>query len=395
MLNGLAIRLAQTIDLHRDGANLQLSPFETEMRLRLWWHLCVLDSRAPEDQGFQPAVDVRNGELRLPLNLNDDQIYPEMVRLPTSSNGWTEMSFFLIQAESCRLVRPIADTQGTQAADSLLEIREKRKDIKDPGEYFRRRFGVLPGSEGLTDLQRVAIRHVSTGSEKMLFVLQLREEMTMRKQKETQDDATPDTLKQPFKLACDVLESGHVLLKGGLAPRFNWFFKIYTQWYALTYVLRCLCSIPSGLETARAWVLVDELFPRELSFHGNSAERRDKFDHGSIWSYLDKLRNQALSIRNHARLLVNATEIRSQSFSGDSCHTSQLLLDATMTPLSGSTATAHGTSTLVEFGQEFMSHCSQGATSFLDMSMPDVPFLPDWNAVINASLGNGDREFNY
>ena len=89
------------------------------MRLRLWWHLCVLDSRAPEDQGFEPTVDIMNRKLRLPLNVNDNQICPDMTCLPMESNGWTEMSFFLIQTESCRLLHPVLDTQEQHAADAL------------------------------------------------------------------------------------------------------------------------------------------------------------------------------------------------------------------------------------------------------------------------------------
>ena len=394
MLNGMAIRLAQSIGLHRDGASLQLSLFETEMRLRLWWHLCVLDSRAPEDQGFQPVVDARNSELRLPLNLNDDQIYPGMTRLPAASEGWTEMSFFLIQAESCRLVRPIVDAQERQSADPLLEIREKRKTIEDPEQYFQNRFGVSPRSEGLTDLARIAMQQVSMACRKMLFVLQLREEIITRNQMETQDDATPDALKQSFKMACDALESGHVLLKGGIASRFNWFFNMYTQWYALTYVLRCLCSSPSGLETERAWFLVEELLPRDLGLHGNPAGAHDEFDRGSIRSYLDMVRHQALLARKDTGLPVNTANIGAQSFSSGKHYTPQLIPDAGITPLTSSTATAHGTSTLPELGQEFMGISSQGV-SFLDLSMPDIPFLPDWNAVINGCLNGGDHESYY
>ena len=60
VLNGLAIRLAQSMGLYRDGVHLRLAPFDTEMRLRLWWYLYVLDSRAPEDQGLQSTITVTN-----------------------------------------------------------------------------------------------------------------------------------------------------------------------------------------------------------------------------------------------------------------------------------------------------------------------------------------------
>jgi hypothetical protein len=44
-LTGLAIRIAHSLGLHRDGTNFDVSPFDTEMRRRCWWQICVLDVR--------------------------------------------------------------------------------------------------------------------------------------------------------------------------------------------------------------------------------------------------------------------------------------------------------------------------------------------------------------
>ncbi|KAI9826474.1 MAG: hypothetical protein M1819_007367 [Sarea resinae] len=388
VLNGLAIRLAQSIGVHRDGACLQLSPFETEMRLRLWWHLCVLDSRAPEDQGFQPTVDVMNGELRLPLNVNDNQIYPDMTSFPVESDGWTEMSFFLIQTESCRLLHPVLETQEQHSADALPDITARRKMIQEHGQYLSAKYGIPSGSGTLTDLSRIALQHITTASKKMEFVLQLREEISTQKQKGAQDDAIPDKLKPSFKLACDGLESNYVSLKEGVASRFKWFFNMYTQWYALAYVLRCLCSSPCGVETERAWTLVEELFPRGMSLHGHSAGLDDEYGHGSISRCLNLLRFQALSLRQQAQLSMATADVEIQlSSSGELC-TSQLLPDIEISPPTRTTATTQGTSTLPESGQEFVADSNQNIFSSLDLSMPEIPYLPDWNAVMNGWLND-------
>lgn len=47
-LTGLVVRLAQSLGCHRDGSHFDMSPFECEMRRRLWWHVCILDSRSSE-----------------------------------------------------------------------------------------------------------------------------------------------------------------------------------------------------------------------------------------------------------------------------------------------------------------------------------------------------------
>jgi hypothetical protein len=55
-LTGLAVRIAQTLGIHRDGSHFNLAPFEIEMRRRLWWQVCVLDSRSSEDHGCDPTI---------------------------------------------------------------------------------------------------------------------------------------------------------------------------------------------------------------------------------------------------------------------------------------------------------------------------------------------------
>jgi len=179
---------------------------------------------------------------------------------------------------------------------------------------------------------------------------------------------------------------------GGLGSRFKWFFNIYTPWYALAYVLRCLCSSPCGFETERAWALVEELFPRAMRLHGPSAGIHDEYGHGSIWRYINLLRCQALSSRQRTQLSVATADVGIQSSnSGEHC-TSQLLSGTEIPPPTGTTATEHGTSGLPELVQDYIIDSSQSIFSPLDLSMPEIPFCPDWNAVIHGCLNDDAYE---
>lgn len=55
-LTGLAVRLAQSRGIHRDGTLLKLSKFDAEMRRRLWWHICLLDTASSEDHSCTPTM---------------------------------------------------------------------------------------------------------------------------------------------------------------------------------------------------------------------------------------------------------------------------------------------------------------------------------------------------
>ena len=142
--------------------------------------------------------DIINRELRLPLNLNDNQIYPDMTHLLVESDGWTEMSFFLFQTGACRRMYPVLDIQEQQSADVLLDITEKLQVIEQRG------------SRKPSGLSRITDQHATTAYKKIQFVLLLRKETSMRKQIGARDDATPGILKPSFKLACETLESSYM-----------------------------------------------------------------------------------------------------------------------------------------------------------------------------------------
>ena len=104
-VSGLLVRIAQSMGVHRDGEQFGLSPFETEMRRRVWWQIITLDIRASEDHGTDPTITEQTFDTKLPLNINDADITPDTVVTPTEHQGCTEMTFDLIRYEVSTTVR--------------------------------------------------------------------------------------------------------------------------------------------------------------------------------------------------------------------------------------------------------------------------------------------------
>lgn len=77
--------------LHRENAD--LSVFDTEIRIRLWWQLRCLDSRgrAIPNTVMRPLPAFEFGDVHLPLNVNDADLHPHMVVAPVEHEGPTEM----------------------------------------------------------------------------------------------------------------------------------------------------------------------------------------------------------------------------------------------------------------------------------------------------------------
>lgn len=107
-MTGLLIRIGQSLGLHRDGQQFGLSPFETEMRRRLWWLICSLDVRTSEDHGSDPSIIEHSFDTKFPLNVEDEDLDPDMKETPLERDGRTEMTFDLIRYTVSTTVRRLS-----------------------------------------------------------------------------------------------------------------------------------------------------------------------------------------------------------------------------------------------------------------------------------------------
>ena len=67
-----------------------------------------IDIRASEDQSSDPTITEQSFDTKLPLNINDEDIWPEMTEPPVEHEGCTEKTFDLIRYEISNTVRFLA-----------------------------------------------------------------------------------------------------------------------------------------------------------------------------------------------------------------------------------------------------------------------------------------------
>ena len=91
-LMGAVIRNAERCGLHRDGALLGLSPYETERRRRVWWQLQHIDMAVGVKSGSISLTLTAPWDTQLPLNIEDEDIDPHMREAPNERDGLTSMS---------------------------------------------------------------------------------------------------------------------------------------------------------------------------------------------------------------------------------------------------------------------------------------------------------------
>ena len=98
-MTALALRMAQGLGLHTIRRGGALSPYDTEISLRLWLSIWLLDLRTALDQGSDFSVPDATSIEGLPMNLNDADFDTGSTAYPSSEKGMTDMAPTLIHYE--------------------------------------------------------------------------------------------------------------------------------------------------------------------------------------------------------------------------------------------------------------------------------------------------------
>ncbi|KZL78554.1 fungal specific transcription factor [Colletotrichum tofieldiae] len=144
-LTGAAIRVGQKIGLHRHKPDPKISVFDGEMRVRLWWQLHGIDARVRAAGRRTQPSEGEFGDVRLPLNVNDADLHPEMTELPVEHTGPTEMLCVLMKFEvfdwvrSSAMAAMIQDmlSQGPARGKKQTELEDKAIDELE-GRYHEK-----------------------------------------------------------------------------------------------------------------------------------------------------------------------------------------------------------------------------------------------------------------
>lgn len=98
--------MAQLIGVDQDPDN-DFSPFEAEMRRRLWWQICGLESRAAEEGVARQTSIMEDRNVKIPSNLDDFDLDPVINEMPVARIGVAEASFLVLRMEIVNLAHKL------------------------------------------------------------------------------------------------------------------------------------------------------------------------------------------------------------------------------------------------------------------------------------------------
>lgn len=278
-MTGLAVRISHSIGLHRDPSNFpNLSPFEGEMRRRLFWYLALLDVRAAEDQGTDVAINDMDSDTRRPLNINDDDFGPESKELPPEREGETEMAFvhmsFEIQpfARRILLLSSAAAVMCPRTVDSLAERERLLMEISAVAERIFPKEGPAP-KQSLTILAALIVRVILCKMTILVYQTSLVEpyDESMVLSQERKD--------RLLVSAIEIFEYGHILLNDERLRQWRWAAHVFMQWQAAAYLLLAISTVPWSPVSERGWSALRHIFSSVAA----AAEIDRMSDNAAVW----------------------------------------------------------------------------------------------------------------
>jgi len=246
LLTGMARRLAQSMGLHREQSLKQLSPFEAEMRRRLWWQIVTLDHRAGKLFGVSsrdnPTPNL--ADTKRTVNVNDSDLFPSMKEPPTDRSYPTEMIFCNLRYEIGTCLAKIRMGPSTQT------LAQKEASID---ECETRMESMLLQCDPAIPLHLLVLFMGRSSICQLRFNV-LQAETSKLKHKD------PETRDRVFQLALQILEYDNLTYSSQSLQRFLWHIRAIFSFQCLIFLLTDLLSCPCGDEVRQVWARINRTY---------------------------------------------------------------------------------------------------------------------------------------
>jgi Fungal specific transcription factor domain len=259
---GVAMRVAEGMGMRLDGALLGLSPFETEIRRRIWWQLNMHDFRAAELCGQAKFRNFTFDETtpKKPANVNDSELYPTMPRPAVDAIRPTEMIWCMFRSELAafasgliarmpKLGKTAFTSEEYTAMDDLKVKDAFIKELEDVIEtkYLRfcnpsqpLQFMVLIGGRLSTNLIRFIAHHPRRWA--------------------SLDQVPVSEQQLVWDIVIQLLEQYSMMQSSSQLRPFAWNVPYFIQWHAVIHVLDTLRADPLHPDSVKAWKLIGNLY---------------------------------------------------------------------------------------------------------------------------------------
>lgn len=249
LLTGVLARVAVSTNFHHDGSNsANITPFEIEMRRRLWWQICFIDSRSEDVQVSEYKISEGMFDTEIPANEDDANLSPGMSNPPVLAERWTDMTFFLIRCEVWKLSRRLQSVTTTSNAsppdiDERLELLQQSQ-ARIEKSYLKH----LDPNQPLHSFVATSTRLFLT---KVDLILHTKQHSAIAAELQSSDTSQSDKV---FMSSLSIIEYIYALQNESSWSGWSWQIQgRQPPWHALRVVLGHLSTRRWGPICERAW----------------------------------------------------------------------------------------------------------------------------------------------
>jgi hypothetical protein len=364
IFSGIAQRIGQRIGLHRDGDTLHLPPFETEIRRRLWWQIMMLEGYSQKLAGTGTSGMILRGDVKMPTNLNDSDLFPDMKESPKDHEGATEMMFFLIRCRVGDFLKRSAEKHTTfdglwhRLTTSTVQVATKDRAIDELEALFQREF--LQYCDPHVPWHLMCMHLAKAIVFMMRFMAHSVDYYSV-----DMSQSEKDIL---FDLALQVAASQNLAYTMEEMRGFMWHVNLHFQWKAFIYLLSELRYRTANVD--EAWAEVEKSYESHPSFDKDLSRRALPVAVNNLtlkaWGAYIAARGVPVSGEPH---FIKAIRLRQQQCRNKSSNGSMPHPDAALPPDSSS------------------NNGANGANDAHDSRITEDQLALDWTE-FNASLGS-------
>lgn len=232
------------------------------MRRRIWWNLTVVDATIGHLAGCESHM-LPLADTRLPSNINDSALDPDMKEIPDESSGPTEMFFCLMSYDLGAWLARQAENKTSSfdgfwefLSSTTIPIEQKDSMIDELEQIFERKYiSHCDSSIPLHFVTFVIAKSAVTSSR-----LRVHHPRQYQEKGQSLPPAERDLL---FNLCFRLLEFGDLIFRSQKVQKFHWHLDFHFPWEALIVMLLVLRYRKIGQEVGKAWQLIDVLFTRQ------------------------------------------------------------------------------------------------------------------------------------
>ncbi|KAJ5619791.1 hypothetical protein N7510_003775 [Penicillium lagena] len=165
LIVAVAVRLALRMGLHRDSDNVggNITPYQGEMRRRIWHLLVQMDLLVSFHNGLPSMVQAIKSDTRVPLNLLDQDFDEDTAELPPSRPEIeiTGMSYTLAKGRIARVFGKVIEQANLLTLPPYHEVRALDQELRQSFAAVPPFLRVVPMELSITDSPQLIIQRFS------------------------------------------------------------------------------------------------------------------------------------------------------------------------------------------------------------------------------------------